>query len=528
MVEKTGDGANEAVANCVQIQPHSPRNADTDLAPLFRDIQAMYTMRGMLAEWSPHILLALDLLVLIVLSVRVVMRRRSVGFSLAWLTVLFSVPIFGAILYLLLGELRLGGKRAKLANLIHGPYQQWLAELRDPNRSPAFDARWEPLARLAESAVAIPPLCDNRIELLADADSSFQTLLSDIESARSTVHLEFYIWDSGGRADAVASALERAAKRGVKCRILLDDVGSRKFLRSQAAQNLRAAGVEVEAALPANLLRAFFVRFDLRLHRKIVVIDGEIGYAGSLNVADPLHFKRATGYGPFLDAMVRLHGPVVEALAVTFLEDWELETGATFEQLRVSGDVKRLAAAGESTVHVIPSGPMYRPLSIQEILLWVIYGARDELILTTPYYIPDEALQAALIAAARRGVEVTLIVPVNEDSHLVRYASQAYRGELVAAGVHVLEHQKGMLHTKSVTVDGQVSLFGSLNLDPRSMFLNFEITLAIYDPSFTESLRELQRTYGRQCRPLDLAAWRSRPWTRQFAQNLARLLGPLL
>lgn len=226
--------------------------------------------------------------------------------------------------------------------------------------------------------------------------------------------------------------------------------------------------------------------------------------------------------------MIRIHGPAVEALAVTFLEDWELETGDTFEQLRVSGDVHKIGPAGSSTVHVIPSGPMYRPLSIQEILLWVIYGARDELILTTPYYVPDEALHAALIAAARRGVEVTLIVPSAEDSHFVRYASQAYRGDLVAAGVHVLEHQKGLLHTKSVTVDRQVSLFGSLNLDPRSMFLNFEITLAIYDPTFTQRLCELQLSYAQHCRPLDLAAWRSRSWLRQLAQNVARLLGPLL
>jgi cardiolipin synthase len=247
-----------------------------------------------------------------------------------------------------------------------------------------------------------------------------------------------------------------------------------------------------------------------------------------LNVADPRLFKRNWGVGPFVDAMVRLHGPVVEALAVTFLEDWELETGDTLDQLRVTGDAHAIEAAGTAVAHVIPSGPMYRPLSIQEILLWVIYGARDELILTTPYYVPDEALHAALIAAARRGVNVTLLVPLTEDSRLVGYASQAYRGDLVAAGVHVLEHRQGLLHTKSVTVDGEVSLFGSLNLDPRSMFLNFEITLAVYDTEFTARLRALQLGYVSECRPLDLAAWRSRPWPLQVAQNTARLLGPLL
>lgn len=479
-------------------------------------------------HWSVWGLLSAYALLIVVLALRVVMRRRAVGFSLAWLTVMFGLPVFGALLYLFMGELRLGGKRARQASRLHGPFQMWLAELCRDEPAPTLDRRWSPLARLAESAVAIRPLGGNRIELLHDADASFQALLTDIEAAQRTVHLEFYIWDSGGRADAVAAALSRAARRGVKCRVLLDDVGSRRFLRGPGAEELRAAGVEVVAALPAHLLRTFFVRFDLRLHRKIVVIDGNVSYVGSLNVADPRQFKQNWGVGPFVDAMVRLHGPVVEALAVTFLEDWELETGDTLDQLRVTGDAHRIAHAGDSVVHVIPSGPMYRPLSIQEILLWVIYGARDELILTTPYYVPDEPLHAALIAAARRGVNVTLLVPLNEDSRLVSYASQAYRGDLVAAGVHVLEHRQGMLHTKSVTVDGAVSLFGSLNLDPRSMFLNFEITLAIYDVAFTERLRSLQLGYTAECRPLDLAAWRSRPWPLRVAQNAARLMGPLL
>jgi cardiolipin synthase len=479
-------------------------------------------------HWSVWFLLLAYGLLLVVLALRVVMRRRAVGFSLAWLTVIFGLPVFGAALYLFMGELRLGGKRARRAYRLHGPFQEWLAELSAGNPQAAISPRWIPLARLAESAVAIRPLGGNRIELLHDADASFQALLADIESARRTVHLEFYIWDSGGRADAVAAALARAARRGVKCRVLLDDVGSWRFLRSGGARELRAAGVELVAALPAHLPRTFLVRFDLRLHRKIVVIDGEVGYVGSLNVADPRSFKCNWGVGPFVDAMVRLHGPVVQALAVNFLEDWELETGDTLDQLRATGDAHRIPTAGDAAVHVIPSGPMYQPLSIQEILLWVIYGARDELILTTPYFVPDEPLQAALIAAARRGVNVTLIVPLNEDSRLVGYASQAYRGDLVAAGVHVLEHRQGVLHTKSVTVDGEVSLFGSLNLDPRSMFLNFEITLAIYDVTFTERLRSLQLGYAAECQPLDFAAWRSRPWPLRLAQNTARLLGPLL
>lgn len=470
-----------------------------------------------------------DIVILGGLVIRVIMRRRPVGFQLAWIAVLLGLPLVGIVLYVLLGEMRLGRKRALRAESIHGPFQNWLGDLHRRTVQPVIaDNRWRPLSRLAESAVGIPPLPGNMLELLPDADAVFKSLIADIDNAKTSCHLEFYIWHPGGRADELRESLVRAVKRGVTCRVLLDDVGSRDFLRSDAVDVLRSNGVAVTAALPSNLLRMFFVRFDLRLHRKIVVIDGEIGYTGSLNLVDPRFFKQDAGVGQWIDAMVRVHGPAVEALAITFLEDWELETEEGIEQLRNTADVRALPAAGPAPIQVLPSGPVYHPLTIHDVLMMVIYTATEELILTSPYYVPDEPLQAALISAARRGVTVTLIVPAKEDSIMVRYASQAYRGDLVAAGVRVLEFHGGLLHTKSVTVDGQISLFGSLNLDPRSFYLNFEITLAIYDAEFTSRLRALQLSYARHCQPLDLASWRSRSALRKLAQNTFRLMGPLL
>ena len=464
------------------------------------------------------------------LALRVVMRRRSVGVTFAWLTVILAVPVLGAVLYLLIGELRLGGKRAKRAEVVHGPYQDWLRELHPRARS-AWDALpsiWVPLARLSESAVGVPPLAANATELLASAEAVFTRLIADIDAAQSSCHLEFYIWTPGGRADDVAEALKRAAARGLRCRLLVDDVGSRDFLNSRQAEELREAGIHVHAALSAGMLRAFFVRYDLRLHRKLVVIDGRIGYAGSMNLVDPRFFKRDAGVGSWVDAMVRVTGPAVEALALTFLEDWECETGETLEHLKRTGDVHVVPDAGNAVIQVLPSGPVFNPLTIQEVLLMVTYRAQRELVLTTPYFIPDEPLEAALIGAARRGVRVTLIVPAVDDSLLVRFASQAYRGHLAAAGVRVMEFHGGLLHTKTVVVDDELSLIGSLNLDPRSFFINFEITLAIFDRVFAEQLNRLHATYLESCRPLDIEAWRARPLWRKFAQNTARLLGPLL
>jgi cardiolipin synthase len=263
------------------------------------------------------------------------------------------------------------------------------------------------------------------------------------------------------------------------------------------------------------------------MHRKIVVIDGEIAFTGSLNLVDPRFFKQDSGFGQWVDAMVRLQGPAVEPLAITFLKDWELERYEGIESLRVTADVRRLPETGDSTVQVVPTGPTIEGDAIQ-ILLMTIYAARRELIITTPYFVADEALLTAMISAARRGVEVTLIVPAHVDSLLVRFASRAHMGELLVAGVKVRLFDGGLLHTKSITVDGELCLFGSLNMDPRSLYLNFEITLAVYDHGFTSDLRALQQSYLAESSAMKLDDWTSRSRPQQFADNVARLLSPLL
>jgi cardiolipin synthase len=226
--------------------------------------------------------------------------------------------------------------------------------------------------------------------------------------------------------------------------------------------------------------------------------------------------------------MVRVQGPAVEALAITFIEDWELETGEGLEQLRQTGDARPLPELGHTAIQVVPSGPTIRSDAIQEILLMAIYASRHELVLTTPYFVPEELLLKALISAANRGVDVTIIVPARVDSLLVRYASQAHKDELLAAGVRIMLFDGGLLHTKSITIDGEMALFGSLNLDPRSLQLNFEITLVIYDAQVVSLIRSLQQTYLDQSRAMDLSAWRARSALEQFTESTARLLSPLL
>jgi cardiolipin synthase len=485
-----------------------------------------------LTSWAfwVWVVAAAHLAVQTLLAFRVVMQRRLTGETLAWIMVLFVLPVLGPLFYLLFGELRLGRRRARRFVELYPPIRHWLAAL--PERSlvdwSQLDPEYESLAQMCERTVGVPALRGNQVTLIGSWQEVFDHLIADVDDAQRTVHLEFYIWSNGGQADEVVEALLRARKRGVVCRVLVDAMGSRAFLKSDSARRLREAGVLLQDALPGGLLRLPFVRFDLRLHRKIVVIDGRIGYTGSLNLVDPRHFKQDAGVGQWIDAMVRVEGPAVEALAITFLADWYVETDTPLAELQATGDASPQPSRGETPVQVMPSGPALAVNAIEQVLLTAVYAAREELVLTTPYFVPSEPLSLALIAAARRGVKVLLVLPARVDSRLVKYASGAFKGELMQAGVKIASFHGGLLHTKSVTIDGSFSLFGSVNLDPRSMRLNFEILLGLYDRDFTSRLRALQQSYLDQSELLDLEAYLSRPWLRQTAENFARLLGPIL
>jgi cardiolipin synthase len=476
-----------------------------------------------LPHWLAHAVFLADLLIRVGFSLRVIHRRLPVGVALAWLAVILFIPFAGAVLYLFLGEYRLGHLRAERA----AAFRQRRRELpqADPVRFTDLSPECAAVGRLAVATLAAVPLSGNRLVLLRDADDAFPALIADIDRATRSCDLEFYIWDLGGRADEVCAALARAVKREVRCRILADALGSRAFLKSKQARDLRQVGVRVEAALASGLFRLLTRRPDLRLHRKIAVIDDAVAYTGSLNLADPLFFKRDAGVGHWVDALARVEGPAVAALADVFREDWELETG---ESLDAERPKQPATVAGQAVIQVLPTGPDSHVEAIEQVVLMALYGARREVVLTTPYFVPSESLLIALLSAAQRGVQVTLILPAKVDSRLVHFASRAFQTDLLTAGVRVAVYQRGMLHTKSITVDDQFSLFGSLNLDPRSLRLNFEITLAIYDAEFTRSLRQLQESYIAESQMVDLPACRARSRIECLAEDSARLIGPLL
>jgi cardiolipin synthase len=226
--------------------------------------------------------------------------------------------------------------------------------------------------------------------------------------------------------------------------------------------------------------------------------------------------------------MVRIRGPLIEAMTAAFLYDWLLETGASMEDLQEKQKLHSPQPVGDAVVQLLPSGPGFRENAIHDLLLTTIYAARRELILTTPYFVPDTAILTALKSAALREVEVTIIVPEKNDSKLVHYASRAMFGDLIKAGVRIMLFREGLLHAKTITVDNDFCLFGSVNLDMRSFWLNFELTLFIYDRNFTSRLRRLQHHYILGSVPLDYASYQKRSFGQRFKENTALLVGPLL
>ena len=309
--------------------------------------------------------------------------------------------------------------------------------------------------------------------------------------------------------------------------MLLDSIGAGKFLAGRSACEARRAGVQIVEALPARILRALRRRQDLRLHRKIIVIDDRIAYTGSLNIVDARTFKQSAGVGQWIDIMVRMRGPAVAQLEASVLYDWEIETG---EDLIESYGVEpgRGVAPGASIVQAVASGPGPRSTAAYHTLLSAIFAARRSLVIVTPYFVPDETIETALICAVERGVDVTVIVPRESDSKLAQYAGFASFQPLLDAGARVALFNGGLLHTKALAVDGRLSLVGSVNLDQRSFWLNYEITLAVYDQQFATELDALIARYLADCDTIDADEWRERGHVRQFCENAVRLFSPLL
>jgi len=479
---------------------------------------------------SAAIFFVLIILVIAGTILRILLRpNRQAASRIAWIVVVLAVPLIGVIAYLLLGETNVGKKRVlRLKEVISR-----LPDPADiPRRTDEFNMQVEVpkrcvhLFRAGETVNGFEPVGGNRAALMKDSNVGIDSIVADIDEAKQHVHLLFYIWLSDNNGLKVAEALKRAAARGVTCRAMADDLGSRVMIASEHWKSMEAAGVKLGRALPIGniLLKPLEGRIDLRNHRKIVVIDNKITYCGSQNCADPEFLVKAK-YAPWVDALIRFEGPIARQNQYLFASDWESETGENISHLLIEpiSDVEPGFPA-----QVIGTGPTVRYSAMPEIFETLIYAARRELVITTPYYVPDDPMQAALCACARRGVKTIIIFPARNDSWIVGAASRSYYDDLLSAGVEIHEYEGGLLHTKSLTIDGQITLIGSANMDRRSFELNYENNILFYDHSLSADMRERQEQYLAQSRKLTpdmVAGW---SWQHRLWNNTIAMLGPVL
>ena len=454
--------------------------------------------------------------------------RRPVGVAFAWIFIVMTFPVMGISLYVLIGERPVG---RKLTRKIIRMNKEYAAITEDMRKRYLADKQQLPLegralSLLAESKNGSPVIAGNKIELFTNSLVILQHFIDEINQAKETLHLEFYIWALGGDADRVGEAMIAAAKRGVVCQVLLDSLGSKDWFKSSWPNRFRSAGIRITEALPIQIGRFQFRRADLRLHRKIFVIDNSIVWTGSMNLVDPRTFKQDSGVGEWVDAMVRIEGPVASQFELTFSFDWSVDN----PNINHFNDVIPASTPIEGSVlaQEFSSGPVYRDDILYQVLLSAIMDAREELIITTPYFGPDDGLIQALMAAAGRGVKVTLIVPKLNDSRLVAWSSRSLYSDLMSAGVNIAEFHGGLLHTKSLLIDQRVAIFGSVNFDQRSLRLNFEISLIVYNQEFCTKLETLIKSYLAQSDMVDSVAWAKRPRWRVLVENAAHLVSPLL
>jgi cardiolipin synthase len=386
---------------------------------------------------------------------------------------------------------------------------------------PAMGAATQRSLALATTLGEMPVLGGNDVELIARADEAIDLLVADIDAAVNHVHLLFYIFENDEAGGKVLAAMARATARGVTCRLLVDAVGSRPLLRHHA-RDIRAMGIDLKTALPVGSLRRLAARIDLRNHRKLAVIDGRTAYTGSQNIIEPTYGRKGMVWR---DVMLRLTGPVVWELQVVFCSDWYFET----EQLLKAQELfPEPAMCGAVPVQTLPSGPNYPTGNYQRIVVDAIHGARHNVTITTPYFVPDEPLLQACETALHRGVEIDLILPRRGDHRLVHAVSIAYAGELLEMGARVYLFHDGLLHAKTMSVDDEIALVGSSNFDIRSFELNFEINLLLYGPAVVGVLRRQQELYKQSSRLLTLEAFHGRPAGQRIVSNVAKLFSPLL
>ncbi len=461
-----------------------------------------------------------ELLWVVIVSIMIVLQRRSAAATIAWLLAMTFLPIVGLIIYRVIGPLRLRRKKLRrtAAKRVVDEALRGLAALGGDQ------VEHLQLAMVGIGLGEAPPLRADAVDVFLDGNATYDAILAAIAAARDHVHLEYYIWEPDTIGARLRDLLIERARAGVTVRMLVDAAGSHKLSRA-FLRPLRDAGVQIAWFNPIRLrgLRRR-PRPDFRSHRKIVVCDGRVGFTGGMNIADAHSAALSAQY--WRDTHVRITGAAVWPMQRVFIEDWYFAAG---ELIAISVALfPPDAGAGEHLVQIVSSGPDTGAVAIQKTYFTAINQATRRLWLTTPYFVPDDALLTALVTAGLRGVDVRVLVPRRGDSRLVDLAARSYFPELIEANVRIYEYQPRFIHAKTLVGDDDLAIIGTANFDNRSFRLNFEIVAVVSGAAANRTLAEAYAVDLRDSRELVRADLAAESFVTRLWHASARLMSPLL
>ena len=478
-----------------------------------------------MAGWIAVTIWLVDLVVKLV-ALGVVPRNRRPSSGMAWLLLIMVIPLLGFAVFLMLGRTRLERRRNEQQAEVNALVATRTGDIPSWDEDLAGPAYLRSAAQLNRTLGALPLRGGNALELLPGYTDSMRAMAEAIDRAESFVHVEFYIsaWDDV--TAPVFEAMERAVGRGVAVRLLFDHLGSRGIPGyAEFVARLDTTGFEWHAMLPIRPLKGQWRRPDLRNHRKILVVDGEVAFTGSQNLIEPGYNKPKNHKAgrEWVELVVRVEGPAVNALEVLFETDWYSETGVKLGLVRVVPPT-----AGDVTAQVVPSGPGFVTENNLRLFTMLIYSAQRRLSITSPYFVPDESLLYAVTTAAQRGVDVELFVSEEGDQFMVFHAQRSYYEALLRAGVRIYFYPApSILHSKFFSVDDDVAVIGTSNLDMRSFALNYEVSLMALGPEVVSEVKAVEDSYREVSRLLTLDDWLARSRGSAYVDNVMRLTAAL-
>lgn len=449
----------------------------------------------------------------------IISENRNPIKTITWIMVLIFLPVVGFVIYIVFGQDYT--KRRFMSKRMYSKIKtRPLAEI-DSSELVHYPSKYIDLIKLLRNSNQAHLLYGSSVEYFITGRDKFQALFRDIDKATDHIHIEYYVWDDDVIGNQLKDLLIRKSAEGVKIRVIVDAVGSWR-VKNSFYEQLRSAGIEVEEFMKVRF-PMFTSHVNYRNHRKVVVIDGQVGYIGGMNVAD--RYINGPSWGNWRDTHIRIEGKGVQGLQSIFLIDWYLVSKSLITARKY---FPSLESYGDNLMQIVSSGPYSPAREIMQGFMQAIFGAQSYIYIQTPYFIPPESLSDALIAASVRGVDVRLIVPRRSDTLLVQLASRSYFKKLLRAGISIYFYEPGFLHSKLMVIDDSLTLMGSANFDIRSFEQNLEVMAFIYNEATAIRGKEIFVEDQNNSTAIVLREWIKRPVWMRFKESFIRLFTPLL